>query len=124
MISYLYANKRRTAVLLVGSLLDDNIILHYDAEVISEILQKLYCSVFSDAADRDTNDLNELTPHYTIIDIIFSATDTIAAINELKNHSALGSDGFPSSQTLANFVVFRQYTVALPNPVWYSNLQK
>ena len=94
-VFYSYANKHRTAVSPIGPLVDNEGTLHHDAKAMAEILQKQYCSVFSDPADIDTRELNEISPQHSITDIAFTAADIIAAINEIKNNSAVGPDRFP-----------------------------
>ena len=63
----------------------------------AEILQKQYCSVFSDPTEVDLGNISEAKPQHTISDITFGPPEIIAAINAIKLHSAAGPDKFPAS---------------------------
>ena len=61
-VFYSFANKHRTAVSPIGPLFDEDSILHNDAKELAEILQKQYCSVFSDPTAVDLGSISEPTP--------------------------------------------------------------
>ena len=83
-VFYSFANKHRTAVSPIGPLVDEDSTLHNDAPKMAEILQKQYCSVFSDPTAVDLAGINEANPHHKISDITFGAADIIAAIGKIK----------------------------------------
>ena len=79
-VFFSFAKKRKIAVSSVGPLLDENNILHDDAKTMGEILQKQYCSVFSDPDMVDLDSICEVNPQHTLSDITFGAPQIIAAI--------------------------------------------
>ena len=69
-VFYAFANKHRTAESPIGPLTDANNVLHSDDTEMAEILQKQYCSVFSDPTEVDLCSFSEVnTVRYSTIDI-------------------------------------------------------
>ena len=96
-VFYSYAKKRKKTVSKIGPLSDKNKI-YSEAKMKADILQRQYCTVFSDPKNISTQNIpdnyDETKP--TINDITFTVEDIKKAIDDIPTFSAPGPDKIPA----------------------------
>ena len=87
----------------------------------AEILAEQYSSVFSQPnyPDKDAEDLFPHSPSENsgLCDVLFSESDLVEAIEELKPNSAAGPDDFP-----AKLLIMCRHSLAQPYTIWRHSL--
>ena len=103
----------------IGPLIDQDGILKYDDESMSNILQKQFCSVFSNPNDpkKKFTDINAVYDE-PLEDIIFTPKDIDDAIKKIKINTSSSGDDIPA-------IVFNKCRIALNYPsllIWQESL--
>ena len=92
-----YANKMRKIRSSVGPLLDPTTNqMTTDSAKMAEILVDQYSSVFSTPSSDPPNIINSNNSDRILSDVVITAEEMEASINELRPSAAAGPDGFPA----------------------------
>ena len=106
-----WSNRKLKCRSSVGPLLDNNGDLQHDEKIMADLLQKQFCSVFSDPSDPKKS-FNNINVNYDrpIEKVTITLEDVDKAIKQIKINSSGGDDDIPA-------LVFRKCNKTLNYPI-------